>query len=148
MIRQATIHQRPAYIDNGFIDENRADKISAEENRLGDDLHPVLQRILLARGITRPEELALDLHTMLPPGGLSGIDSAAGLVAGAVMHGKRILIVGDFDADGATGTAVAILALRAMACERLDFRVPNRFEFGYGLSVPLVDTFCDDPPIC
>ena len=146
MTRQAAIRQRPAHIDAGPGDDNRTNEKGAEENRLGADLHPVLQRILLARGITRQEQLTLDLHTLLPPGGLSGIDSAAELVAGAVMHGKRILIVGDFDADGATGTAVAMLALRAMACERLDFRVPNRFEFGYGLSVPLVDTLCDDPP--
>ncbi len=141
MTRQAIIRQRPAYIDQGSIAENQIN-----ENRLSDELHPVLRRILLARGITRPEELMLDLRSMLPPGGLSGIDRAASLVAAAVMQGKRILIVGDFDADGATGTAVAILSLRAMACEQLDFRVPNRFEFGYGLSVALVDTLRDAPP--
>ena len=141
MTRQATIRQRPVYTDN-----NRVNESGINENRLSDDMHPVLRRILLARGITRPEELALDLRTMLPPGGLSGIDRAAELVADAVMQGERILVVGDFDADGATGTAVAILSLRAMGCEKLDFRVPNRFEFGYGLSVPLVDTLCDDPP--
>ncbi len=143
MIRQATVRQRPAYIDRS---PSRVNESRVDENRLGDDIHPVVRRILLARGITRPEELALDLGTLLPPGALSGIDHAAGLVAAAVMQGKRILVVGDFDADGATGTAVAILSLQAMACEQLDFRVPNRFEFGYGLSVPLVDTLCDDPP--
>jgi len=141
MTRQATIRRRPVYINKSPSTENRVN-----ENRLGDEMHPVLRRILLARGITRPEELALDIRSMLAPGGLSGIDGAAELVADAVMQGKRILIVGDFDADGATGTAVAILSLRAMACEQLDFRVPNRFEFGYGLSVPLVDTLGEDPP--
>jgi len=151
MTRQAAIRQRQVYIDKSSIGENHVDdnhvsENHADENRLGDEIHPVLRRILLARGITRPEELALDLRSMLPPGGLSGIDAAAELVANAVMQGKRILVVGDFDADGATGTAVAILSLRAMACEQLDFRVPNRFEFGYGLSVPLVDTLGDNPP--
>ncbi len=151
MTRQATIRQRSIHMDESSIainasNQSPGNEIPIDENRLGDEIHPVLRRILLARGITRPEELALDLHTLLPPGGLSGIDKAARLVAIAVMRGKRILIVGDFDADGATGTAVAILALQAMACEQLDFRVPNRFEFGYGLSVPLVNTFCDDPP--
>jgi len=141
MTPQAIIRQRPAYTDQVPITENHI-----TENHLLDDLHPVLRRILLARGITRPEELRLELRSMLPPAGLSGIDKAASLVAAAVMQGKRILIVGDFDADGATGTVVAILALQAMACERLDFRVPNRFEFGYGLSVSLVDTLRNDPP--
>ena len=136
MSRQVSIRQRTI----------PARENSAEEPCLGDDIHPVLQRVLLARGITRPDELALDLRTMLPPGNLSGIDSAAGLVAEAVMQGKRILIVGDFDADGATGTAVAMLSLRAMGCEQVDFRVPNRFEFGYGLTVPLVETLAADPP--
>ncbi len=146
MTRQAAIRQRPVYFDKSSIAENRVNDNRIDENRLGNDIHPVLRRILLARGITRPEELALDLRTLLPPTGLSGIDRAAVLVAEAVMHDKRILVVGDFDADGATGTAIAILSLQAMACERLDFRVPNRFEFGYGLSVPLVDTLRDDPP--
>jgi single-stranded-DNA-specific exonuclease len=122
------------YTDNNRVNESGINENRVNENRLSDDMHPVLRRILLARGITRPEELALDLRTMLPPGGLSGIGRAAELVADAVMQGERILVVGDFDADGATGTAVAILSLQAMGCEKLDFRVPNRFEFGYGLA--------------
>jgi len=141
MTPQALIRERPAYGDQSPGANNQI-----HEKNLFDDLHPVLRRILLARGITRPEDLRLELRSMLPPGGLSGIDKAASLVVAAVMQNKRILIVGDFDADGATGTAVAILSLQAMACEQLDFRVPNRFEFGYGLSVPLVDTLSGDPP--
>jgi single-stranded-DNA-specific exonuclease len=141
MSRQVSIRQRPIPARDNSVEEN-----PVEESGLGDDIHPVLRRILLARGITRPDELALDLRALLPPGDLSGIDNAARLVAEAVMQDQRILIVGDFDADGATGTAVAMLSLRAMGCEQLDFRVPNRFEFGYGLTVPLVDTLCADPP--
>ncbi len=90
--------------------------------------------------------MALDLRAMLPPDELSGAVKAADLIAAAVMENQRILIVGDFDADGATGTAVAFLALQALGGSRLDFRVPNRFEFGYGLSAALVDTLADDPP--
>ena len=59
-------------------------------------------------------------------------------MAEAVVSGQSILIVGDFDADGATGTALAVRALKLMAAASVDFRVPNRFEFGYGLSVALV----------
>ena len=67
MTRQATIRQRPVYTDNNRINECGINENRANENRLSDDMHPVLRRILLARGITRPEELALDLRTMLPP---------------------------------------------------------------------------------
>ncbi len=63
-----------------------------------------------------------------------------------MVSGQSILVVGDFDADGATGTALAVRALHLMAATRVDFRVPNRFEFGYGLSVGLVETLADDPP--
>jgi len=110
------------------------------------DLHPVLRRVLLARGVSDSGQLSLSLKDMLRPDSLSGIESAAGLLADAVMEDRAILIVGDFDADGATGTALAILSLQAMGCRRLDFRVPNRFEFGYGLTVPLVDTLAAQPP--
>ncbi len=116
------------------------------EDRLGADLDPIIRRVLLGRGVTREEDLALDMHAMLPPGELSGVAQAAQMVADAVMQDQRILIVGDFDADGATGTAIAMLALQAMGCKMLDFRVPNRFEFGYGLTVPLVDTLAENPP--
>ena len=124
----------------------RQREFSESADQLPADLHPAIRRVLLSRGVTRQEELALDLRAMLPPGELSGIVNAAEMIAGAVMQDRRILIVGDFDADGATGTAVAMLSLQAMGCARLDFRVPNRFEFGYGLTVPLVDTLADDPP--
>ncbi len=116
------------------------------DDRLGAGLDPVIRRVLLSRGVTRREDLSLDMRAMLPPGELSGVTEAAQLIADAVMQDQRILIVGDFDADGATGTATAVLALQAMGCKSLDFRVPNRFEFGYGLTVPLVDTLAESPP--
>lgn len=124
----------------------RQREFSEASDQLPADLHPAIRRVLLSRGVARREDLALDLRAMLPPGELSGIENAAAMVAEAVMQDRRILIVGDFDADGATGTAVAILSLQAMGGSRLDFRVPNRFEFGYGLTVPLVDSLADNPP--
>lgn len=109
-------------------------------------LHPVIRRILLARHISDEKSLDLKLGRLQPPNALSGIHNAADILADAVVSGQSILIVGDFDADGATGTAVAVRALKLMAATHVDFRVPNRFEFGYGLSVALVETLNDDPP--
>ena len=109
-------------------------------------LHPVIRRILLARNITEEAELDLKLGCLEAPGSLSGIDQAAQLLAEALTANKKLLVVGDFDADGATGTAVAVEALRLLGARHVDFRVPNRFEFGYGLSVALVATLADNPP--
>lgn len=113
---------------------------------LPEDLDPVLRRVLLARGVHQAAELSLELGDMLQPGPMLGIDEAAGILTRAVQEGQRILVVGDFDADGATGTALAVLALRAMGAARVDFRVPNRFEFGYGLTPGLVETLSEAPP--
>lgn len=109
-------------------------------------LHPVVRRILLARHVTDEAALDLKLGRLVPPHSLSGIERAASLLADALIAGKKLLIVGDFDADGATGTAVAVQGLRMLGARHVDFRVPNRFEFGYGLSVALVETLADDPP--
>jgi len=115
-------------------------------DNLPDTLHPVIRRILLARDVTDEKSLDLKLGRLRPPATLSGVKDAAGILADAVVKGQRIMIVGDFDADGATGTALAVRALRLMAASRVDFSVPNRFEFGYGLSVGLVETLAKDPP--
>ncbi|HET6565753.1 MAG TPA: single-stranded-DNA-specific exonuclease RecJ [Xanthomonadales bacterium] len=109
-------------------------------------LHPAIRRILLARGLSSSADLELELPQLLTPDSLGGTDHAADLLATAITAGQSILVVGDFDADGATGTAVAVLGLRAMGCKNISFRVPNRFEFGYGLTVPLVETLVDAPP--
>jgi single-stranded-DNA-specific exonuclease len=113
---------------------------------LPEDIHPVIRHVLLTRGVREPGELSLDMKDMLLPDDLGGVEQAASLLADAVTQDQRVLIVGDFDADGATGTALAMLSLEAMGCRKLDFRVPNRFEFGYGLTVPLVDSLADNPP--
>ena len=115
-------------------------------NTLPDNLHPVIRRILLSRDITDEKSLDLKLGRLQPPTALSGIKEAAEILADAVVSGQRILIVGDFDADGATGTAVAVRALQMMGAVNVDFRVPNRFEFGYGLSCGLVETLSASPP--
>jgi single-stranded-DNA-specific exonuclease len=115
-------------------------------NTLPDSLHPVIRRILLARDITDEKSLDLKLGGLQSPETLSGIHEAAEILADAVVSGESILIVGDFDADGATGTAVAVRALKLMGASNVDFRVPDRFEFGYGLSVALVETLADNPP--
>jgi len=120
--------------------------LPADVSSLPEDMHPVIRRVLLARGVTDPGKLSLQLSDMLHPGGLGSINAAAAILADAVTGGQRILIVGDFDADGATGTALAVLSLCAMGCRTVDFRVPNRFEFGYGLTVPLVETLAAAPP--
>jgi len=116
------------------------------EDSLPASLHPVIRRILLAREITDEAALDLKLGRLQPPTALSGINEAAEILAEAVVSEQSILIVGDFDADGATGTAVAVRALHLMGATNVDFRVPNRFEFGYGLSLALVETLADNPP--
>lgn len=102
-------------------------------------VHPVLDRVYRARGITSPEQLDHAMGRLLPVSRLDGVAAAADLLATAVIDQRRILLVGDFDADGATSVAVALRALRAMGANDPLYLVPNRFEDGYGLSPPLVD---------
>ena len=118
----------------------------AVSDTLPDSMHPVIRRILLARDISDEKSLDLKLARLQSPLALAGIRQAAEILADAVVTGQSILIVGDFDADGATGTAVAVRALRLMGAVNVEFRVPNRFEFGYGLSVALVETLAESPP--
>jgi len=102
------------------------------------DLHPLLQRIYAARQVQSPKELERHFDYLLPYQGLMGIDHAAKLLADAIKQQKKILIVGDFDADGATSTAVAIRALKSFGAKHAQFLVPNRFADGYGLTPELV----------
>ena len=102
---------------------------------LDDDL---LDRIFSARGIDDPSQLERGLANLLSPADLPEIDVAAARLADAVEQNQNILIVGDFDADGATSVALCLLALRAMGAVNVDFLVPNRFDYGYGLSPEIV----------
>jgi single-stranded-DNA-specific exonuclease len=96
-------------------------------------VHPLLARLYAARGVQAAEELDTQLKALLPPDGLKGMARAAVLLADAVAAGQKILIVADYDCDGATACAVGLRALRAMGGQ-VDYLVPNRFETGYGLS--------------
>jgi single-stranded-DNA-specific exonuclease len=100
-------------------------------------LHPVLRRVYAARGIDNESDLDLSLDRMLPVGSLEGLDAATRLLAAHRAAG-RVLVIGDFDADGATSTALVVRALRAMQFAHVDFLVPNRFRFGYGLTPEIV----------
>jgi single-stranded-DNA-specific exonuclease len=102
---------------------------------LHDDL---LDRVFSARGINDPSQLERGLVNLLSPADLPEIDIAAARLADAVEQNQKILIVGDFDADGATSVALCLLALRAMGATNVDFLVPNRFDYGYGLSPEIV----------
>src|SRR5690606_15196146 len=106
------------------------------ECELPQTLHPVLRTVLAQRRLRSVDELDYRLDALLPPDALSGIDDAAELLA-AHLDGK-ILVVGDFDADGATSTALALLGLRAMGARHVDYLVPDRFRFGYGLTPEIV----------
>ena len=103
-------------------------------SNLGDDLPPFLRNALAARGVTSPEDRRLPLAALIPPTALPGITPAAERLAAAVAGDEHILIAGDFDADGATASALCVSLLRAFGATRVDYRVPNRFEYGYGLT--------------
>jgi single-stranded-DNA-specific exonuclease len=95
----------------------------------------VLRRVYAARGVGQHQPLELKL--LLPPAQLLGIEAAAELLADAIGRQRRIIVAGDYDADGATATAVAVLGLRALGAASVDYVVPNRFTMGYGLSPAL-----------
>jgi single-stranded-DNA-specific exonuclease len=101
-------------------------------------LHPVLRRVYAARGVSAPEELALELRWLLPVSTLDGIGPATQLLAAHVERGSRILVVGDFDADGATSTALVLRQLARLGHANCDMRVPDRMRHGYGLTPALV----------
>lgn len=103
------------------------------------EVHPLLQRIYVARGILSSHELPRGLENLLPYDTLLGLDKAVVLLAEALEKQKKILIVGDFDADGATSTALAVRALKSFGAKEVEFLVPNRFAFGYGLTPELVE---------
>jgi single-stranded-DNA-specific exonuclease len=99
----------------------------------------LLRRVLAARQVLREDDRALDFQYLLPPSALSGIDSAVALLMAQLPEQRRILIVSDFDADGATSCVLALRALRAMGFAHVDYIVPNRFEYGYGLTPEIVE---------
>jgi len=110
------------------------------------DMHPVLSRIYATRGVQSAAELDLGLSSLLPVELMGGAGQAAQLIFHAMQEGQRILVIGDFDCDGATSTALCLLALRAMGAEQVDYLVPNRFEYGYGLTPEIVELAAQNAP--
>lgn len=111
----------------------------ADEANSFDALHPVLGRIYAARQVKSVQELDHALEKLIPYQSLMGIEQAVTILVDAVTRQQRILVVGDFDADGATSTAVAIRALRSFGVREAHYLVPNRFAYGYGLTPELVE---------
>lgn len=103
-----------------------------------ENIHPILQRIYEGRGIQSNQELQLGLEHLQPYQSLLDIEKAADILAQALDEQQAILVIGDFDADGATSTALVVRALRSFGAKTVNYLVPNRFEFGYGLTSEIV----------
>ena len=126
--KPVTVRQRPA----GPIDA------------LPETLHPVLRRVYAARGVLSADQLSLELRSLLPVSTLDGIAPATALLAEHVARGSRILVVGDFDADGATSTALVMRQLARLGHSNVGMRVPDRMRHGYGLTPALVAELPDE----
>ncbi|MGW8247932.1 MAG: single-stranded-DNA-specific exonuclease RecJ [Acidiferrobacterales bacterium] len=111
---------------------------SAAEFPGSDTLHPVLARIYAGRQIEHIEQTEYPLSRLVPPDKLKGIDTAVDLLQHAILHDERILVVGDFDVDGATSTTLAVKVLTALGAKHVDYLVPDRFKYGYGLTPEIV----------
>jgi single-stranded-DNA-specific exonuclease len=121
-------------MSDGLIVERTAEVPAA----FGRHLPPVLRRVYAARGVTTDDAVDRSLTALLPPSTLRDGERAAARIADAVCRDEAVLVLGDFDADGATAVALAVSVLRAFGAGRVDYLVPNRFDFGYGLSPEIV----------
>ncbi|NNM60103.1 MAG: single-stranded-DNA-specific exonuclease RecJ [Legionellales bacterium] len=110
-----------------------------QTHQLTQNLHPILNRIYLARGVYDAAELDKRAEHLLPYTTLSGLNEAMSCLYDALSAQQCIVVVGDFDADGATSSALAVLALKTMGIKNIHYLVPNRFEYGYGLTPELVE---------
>ena len=143
------------------LSKNQATKANAESNAgssivrrdaavsdelNNSDLHPLLKKIYANRGVTRLKQIDYSLKDLVDFSLLKDIDIAAEIVSQAIVENKRIIVVGDFDADGATSCAVMIRSLKAFGLENVDYLVPNRFDYGYGLSPQIVDVAAESKP--
>ncbi len=111
-----------------------------------DSVHPVLRRVYAMRGVRDVAQITHRLAGLLPPTSLGGVDRAIALLTHAIAANFQICIVGDFDCDGATGTAVAVRGLRMLGAQRVTYRVPHRIRHGYGLSPELVADLSEPKP--
>jgi len=128
------------------INKKIINRVVPDGINLPDSIHPVLKRIYASRNIKSGEDLDYSLGSLISYEELGGIDDAVILLQEMITQKKRILIVADFDADGATSCALAIRGLTAMGAEDVIYVVPNRFEHGYGLSPKIVDVALDHDP--
>ncbi len=108
-------------------------------------VHPLLARLYASRGVTDKAELDYELKSLLPPARLTHASDAAHILADAIEAGARLLIIGDYDCDGATATAVGVRALKMLGAD-VDFLLPDRFKLGYGLSPEIVDLAAQASP--
>lgn len=120
------------------IVERRIDR-TAHDVLVAAGIPSFFARLYAARGVAHPKELDADLARLLPPSLLSCVDRAAVLLADAIAQDRRICVIADYDCDGATACAVAIRGLRMLGAKSVDHLVPNRFEYGYGLTPEIVD---------
>ena len=119
--------------------------VDRHRDQLG-DLDPVLKRIYLSRGIYTPKALDYSLKQLPSPSLLSGMETMVAALLAALKANKKILILADFDADGATSCAVAIKGLRLLGAQQVSYVVPNRFEYGYGLTPEIVALAAQSEP--
>ncbi|MBS0487016.1 MAG: single-stranded-DNA-specific exonuclease RecJ, partial [Proteobacteria bacterium] len=119
--------------------------VPAQSIEWPDSVHPVLRRVYAARGIASLDEIEYRLAGLLAPT-LVGMDRACEIFLAAIRDDARIVIVGDFDCDGATGTAVAVRGLRLLGARNVDYAVPNRMRHGYGLSPAIVEELLPRKP--
>ena len=119
--------------------------LAAEHTLKQAGVHPVLARVFAARGVRAPADLESASGSLIPPAAMKNAEAAAALLADHIAAGRRLLIVADYDCDGATACAVGIRALAAFGA-RVDYFVPNRFETGYGLSPQVVDLVAPTRP--
>ncbi len=110
------------------------------------EIHPVLARLYAARRVTEPSQLEYGLKHLLSYQDLQGIDAAVELLVTAMQQQQRLLVVGDFDVDGATSTTLALEALRMFGLQQVDYLVPNRFKYGYGLTPEIVAVAAEAQP--
>ena len=116
----------------------RSYNISQAEQLIAEGVHPVLARVYAARGLSTARELASELNALIAPSGLLHIEAAAIYLADAIAERKKLVIVADYDCDGATACAVGLRGLRLLGAQ-VDYIVPNRFEYGYGLTPEIVE---------
>ena len=115
-------------------------------SQFSDSIPPLLQRIYHSRDVVSDADIDTALSGLLSPDLMKGLPEAVSLLADHLIAGKRLLVVGDFDCDGATSSALAVSSLRAMGASYVDFLVPNRFDYGYGLTPEIVAVASQQSP--